>query len=189
MFKNWPRGFDRIAILLAIPIAVWGFKYSSEKYEISKEVMITLTKNEDFCLKNKCLSSLDEKPDIFDQILCENFFGFPKQNGIIAQGRKELQKIKEKNIHLKNILDRVIQEGGDPKGTLIEKKEKWVLDDNKDEKVEIKSIYLIPSKFKCYIAGTYGAFGFALITILSIGLITRIIPKTIKWVKEGFKRN
>ena len=40
MKKNWIKGLDRIAILLAIPIAVFGFLFTEKKYSEKKSVPI-----------------------------------------------------------------------------------------------------------------------------------------------------
>lgn len=172
IFKKWPRGFDRIAILLAMPMAVLGFNYSSEHYKKIKMVTISLTEKEKSDLQNKYLASLDKEPDIFDVIEMEHFYGFPNSKGIIANGQKELSKIKNKDINLKNSLDRAIKEGGDPQGLLIEKN---------------SEISLIPSKPKCFFIGITGALAFVISTIIFIGLSIRIIPAIFKWIKEGFK--
>lgn len=174
MKKNWVKGLDRIAILLAIPITIWGAHYSSKKYAEAKGVGVYITAEDEEELKttNIFLSLVDSEYRVF---------GFAKEKGIIANGKKELEQKKLESPMAKKSLDRAISQGADPCGTLIQPQRFGL-----SEECCPKLIYLLPRTSKRYCAGMLGGFGFAIATILGIGLSTRVIPRTFRWVREGF---
>jgi len=175
--KNWIRGFDRIAILLAIPIAVLGFLYSSKKYS-EKKAMNVYYIEEDAQKEEKFYKAFPEekKKDTF--LIGSRYIDGPK--GILADGKNELKRSSDQCMQLKFALERAAKAGGDPNGTLVNKKTFGI--GNKEY-----GLCLMPRKSKRYAVGACGAIGFAFLTILSIGLSTRGIPRIVKWIKEGFK--
>ncbi len=158
--RNWVKGFDRIAILLAIPIAIFGFSFTVKKYSEKKAVRV--------------FAAQHHFDRLFDIIELTESLGLSESNKIIAHGRKALMKISE-DLNIKFRLGKAYAKGGDPHGSLVIDSDDFII--------------LIPRRSKRYAAGVGGALGFALITILSIALPVRIISKTIKWIGKGFNEN
>jgi hypothetical protein len=184
---NWIKGFDRVALLLAIPIAVLGFSYSSKQYAKKKAVYVWLTDEEEAAvIKNRKDKQkwIEYGRPLFPER--ETPFGYAGEKGVIANGDKELKKIKESDPILKSSLEEAMKDGGDPKGMLVS-------DNYFNMEYSNTLIYLIPSSLKRYIVGVLGAIGFGVITVLSVGLLTRLCPKAFKminrvfkWIKDGF---
>lgn len=173
--RNWVRGFDRVAIVLAIPMAIFGTYYCPKKYAESKAVLVVLSNNEEIEL-----GIYHKKKDPL-YFLDPGLFGDSDKYGVIVEGINNLSQAGlDSAAHY--ALDRAIENGGDPDGSLVE----W-------GKFGLKYGYfndcvcLIPSKFKRYLVGAAGAISFFTVTILGIGLLTRLVPRFCCWLRDGFK--
>ncbi len=183
MVKNkkisWVKGFDRIAILVCIPIAIFGAYYCSKKYSESKAVWVYLTKEEQkefestYKKENPRANSLDlffSKHEIFDA---------PELNGIIAEGKNNLKKQSEKSEIASLILNRAFEnKNADPEGGLV----------NYSFGLETPGTgwLLVPSKTKRYFAGFLGAIAFPIAIFFSIRFSFRTLPRIFKWIRTGF---
>lgn len=190
--KNWVKGFDRIALVSAIPMAIFGTYYCPKKYAESKAVWVIVTDDAKAAARaikrgKDIARGIDpSKYDIFDDLAARRVFDYPQENGVIADGLEELRQQGDKSSIAKQILDKVLQyKGADPNGTLV-CNGKFGLDSPQDL-VFKDEISLIPSKSKRYLIGAAGALGFFATTILGIGLLTRCIPRLCRWLKDGFK--
>ena len=76
--------------------------------------------------------------------------------------------------------DRAVKKGADSSGTLVQNQVYGIEYVNKDQ------VSLIPGAPKRYLAGALGSFVSALILISGVGIITRFIPRIIRWVIKGF---
>lgn len=184
MKLNWTRGFDRIAVLIAIPMAILGFFYISKQYSQSKAVSVYLYQNEkDEILDVRNTSNSQSSSDfdlLYDHFLVKKIFDFPSKNGVIAEGREELKSQSEKSPIAKRVLDRALsKKNADPNGALVDQnfglkhfsEEDWLL---------------IPSKTKRALYGILGAISFSFVTIVSICLPFRVFPIIYRWIKNGF---
>ena len=176
--RNWIKGLDRIAILLAIPIALFGFSYGVNKYSKQKSIDVYYTEK-DKLRAEKRYELLSEEEKEGKMIPRFQFIG--GDDGIVANGKEELERLTVISDMLKFAIERAVKQGGDLNDTLISKKTFWKMNCDDDE------LCLIPRKFKRYAVGGGGALGFALITILSVGVTTRCVPRTVRWIKKGFK--
>jgi len=182
--KNWIKGFDRITVLVAIPVAIWGGFYSCNRYSEDNSVFVMLPE------ENKELSSEhfqkehETKYDFFRGPFKQHkrVFSLPKNDGIIAEGRQELNQQRERHPRAKFALDQAVEDGGDPNGTLVMLRGELGFEPGLSDDLTI----LLPSKFKRYGIGILGAIGFALGTILASCSFNRGIPATFRWVKNGF---
>lgn len=189
MKTNWKKGIDRIAILIALPMAFFGGAYSSKYYAESKAVWVYLTADEEAQLQQAYNALPESEKKMFSSLHKKMWVGFSQKNGIICEGKTGLADNIEKYPISKNALDRALKEDADPHGALVKNKRfgiEYFFDDQ---------ISLVPRTSKRCLAAALGALGFAILTILSIGLTTRIIPRAIKllvrifrWVKEGFSK-
>jgi hypothetical protein len=181
--KNWMRGFDRIAILLALPIAIFGSYYISKAVAESQGVLVYLTsKEESACIKaSREFINAMEKEFIIDTTEMANFliFGF-HDHKIIADGKNGLAALCKDNSIANRALNRAFAEGGDLCGSLVVNQNRWLKNMPKD------AIVLIPRKSKRYMFGILGGVGIALSFVLGAGLAIRGVPKIIRWVKHGF---
>lgn len=133
--RNWIKGLDRIAILMAIPIAILGFSYSFNAYSNKHS------------FKSKIQASLDagySKYEIYDYL---------KKTDKFTKDICYLEK--EKHLSPDKVLDTL-------------SKDKY------------------SQKIVFFLVGIAEGSSFGLITILSIGFTTRIIPKILTWIKKGF---
>ncbi len=176
MKRNWIRGFDRIAILLAFPMAIYGTLYVSKKFAESKGEWVYLTSEEEKVFKD-CASS--RGGDIFKQFGEIIVFGW-KSNGVVADGKKELEEFVKQHPITEKALQRAIESGADCNGTLVNNKvfglSYWFEDQTT----------LLPRTSKRYAAGMVGAITFAFATFACVGLLTRFTPKLTRWLREGF---
>jgi len=163
--RNWVKGVDRIAILLAFPIFAFYGYYSSLQFAESQGRIVFLPP--------------PIKGDIFDYI---GIFGVPDNNGVIADGKNELQQLQESNPEAQLALNEVFENGGDLCGTLISRK-KFGL---KSSEFFDDMYYLIPKKSERYKIGILKGIGAATSFVVGIGILNRGIPKIIHWVKNGF---
>lgn len=177
--KNWIRGLDRIALLTAIPAAIFGTYYCSKDYTESKAVSVYLTNDEEEQLDLIYKTKL--QPTISDYVEARQIFDYPNSNGIVANGEEELQQQALKHPFGKQVLDRAFYQGGDPKGTLVENGRFGLSYGPADE------LSLIPPKSERYAIGALGAIVFSMTLILGVGLSTRIISRVIQWLKDGFQ--
>ncbi|NGX48089.1 MAG: hypothetical protein K1000chlam3_01478 [Chlamydiae bacterium] len=178
MKMNWIKGLDRVAILLAIPIAIFGWKYSSKKYAESKAVSVYTTYEED--LKIKQLEKEDAENAEFPIFGTIVLLGWPDKKGVFAEGHKGLAQHIEEYPMSKGPLQRAIEKGGDPSGTLVENKRfglKNLLDDE---------MSLLPRPSKRYLSGAIGSLIFISLLFLGVSISTRVIPRIIIWVIAGF---
>lgn len=183
MKKNWIKGLDRIAILLAIPIATIGGYYSSNVITKSQSVWVYFTSEDDAELEayNKELSQTKDSFFNFKRN-CSDIFGF-SWDGVLANGEKELKEQSKKHPIATRVLNRAFSEGGDLHGTLVKNREfglSYVFDDE---------VSLIPRKSKRYMFSILGGVGIAFGFIFGIGLTTRVVPRIYQWVKDGFCNN
>ncbi len=178
MKKNWVKGLDRIAILLAVPVFLIGAFYSSKKFSERKGVVVY-----------SCENDLEKARAIFDALPKGNkdFYLLifpvdgPKRNGVLANGAEELTQRRNESMLMDIALSRAIEDGGDPKGTLVNKKTFGV-----DVGADHVDLCLIPNQWKRWAVGIVGGIGFSIATLFGIGLSTRYLPRLFHWVREGF---
>jgi hypothetical protein len=175
---NIIKGFDRIAILLTIPLSIWGAYHSYCEFTNQNKIQVFLTEEEENELENSYRGLFGEK-NIFTYIDHKQVFSSPKNNGIIAEGEKELYLQSTRNHLAKSALDRAYEWGGDQQGTLVEDRE-W---DNLHSRY---ILYLLPRNSKRLIAGFFGAIYYTATIALGIILFTRIISRSYRWIKNGF---
>ena len=141
MKKSWIKGLDRIAILLAIPIAIYGFCLSYFTYLEKQNIRL------------KIEESLNEgytEEEIYKFLKTTKKY---REKVFAAEGQATSPKL---------IIDLLIK-----------------ADSQEQER--------LPKKLFGYAVGACGAIKFALLTILSIGVTTRGVPRVVRWVREGVK--
>ncbi|MES2122536.1 MAG: hypothetical protein V4492_07150, partial [Chlamydiota bacterium] len=88
---NWVRGLDRVAIVLAIPAAIWGAKLSKNEYVKSRAVMVCMTQEEQARLAREVYHLNNLFPSV------RYFFEHAEANGFIAEGKEELREVSMKH--------------------------------------------------------------------------------------------
>lgn len=177
---NWIKGLDRVAVLLVIPIALAGWMYSSKKYSECKAVEVYTTYEEDLKMKQIAKEDAEiasEEFPIFGELL---LLGWPNKNGVFAEGRLGLAQHIEEFPMSKGPIERAIERGADPAGTLVENKRFGL------KSLESDEMSLLPRPSKRYLAGAIGSLISASLLFFAVSVSTRIIPRIIRWVVDGF---
>jgi hypothetical protein len=149
MKKNWVKGLDRIAIIIAMPIAIGFGIYQSSKYNKNNRLWAfqpeRLTGNymlepavHDFKLESARSWGYSDR-EIIDGFNSLNDSRAPR----IEQGLK-------KGFHLRDL--KIIS----------------------------------PSKAELFIVGLLWAMGAGIISVLAVSVSTRGIPRTFRWLQNGF---
>jgi hypothetical protein len=180
---NWVKGIDRIVVLVAIPIAIFSAYYSYKSYIQSNGVGVWLTTEQEEEIKASFDAIAEKDRDLFYFLECTQIFGYPGENGIIADGSEELTRLAAQNPMVKEALERAFEEGADPSGSLVQ------YENYNFNNVIDGDLALIPRQSKRYLIGIIGGIGAAVGFILSIGSATRTFPRIFRWVYRGFKDN
>lgn len=168
---NFVKGFDRLAILLSIPLALFGFKYIHYEYVMKNAVEVVYLE-----------SDREESKAIYDQLIAEGESGiFPismrfkcSPGAVLAKDKDELIKRVHSSPSLKVAYVRAVRLGGDAEGMLVNGKDYGI--NNQDQ------LYLLPRLSKRLGVGILGALGFGGGIILLIGIVSR----SFRWVCRGF---
>lgn len=149
MKTNWIKGLDRIAVVIAIPIALFFGFYKASEYKNKKQL---------FAFQPELLTlNYMMDPAVYDF---------------------SLKKVRNWGLTDRQVMD-YCNDYNDSRAPQIEQgiKKGFNLKD-----LKIAS----PCKMELFLVGLLWTLGVAIISVFAVAVTTRGIPKTIRWLNEGF---
>lgn len=182
--KNYIKGFDRIAISLCVPMAIWMFFLTKAEYTYRKAVDMDSSAE----IKMAAEKMLDENNKgkawwwQWEMIGNEN-----NETGVIASGKEAFQKESERCPFFALQLEKALELGADPDGDWINKKEFGLK--HKDIFDSINPSCIVPCGTKRILSGLVGAGVFSLFALALTRIVkyaSILLKKYCAWIRKGF---